>query len=213
MTAVDLLSFIAAALLLQLAAGIGWTVWRRRSVAVGAQPTAPVAKPVRADAAWAGWREFRVAQRAFEDAAQTQCSFYLQPVDGRPLHAFKPGQFLTFALDVKPGGAEGAATTRVITRCYSLSDQPDPAHYRVTIKRVPAPADHPEFEPGLSSNHFHDHVQVGDVLRVKAPAGHFFIDPDPNVPAVLIGGGIGITPMMSMLRWCVGQQPQRTVHL
>lgn len=213
MTAIELLSFIAAALLLQLAAGIGWTVWRRRSAEIGAQPAAPAAKPLKADAAWAGWREFRVAQRAFEDAAQTQCSFYLQPVDGRPLPAFKPGQFLTFALDVKPGTAEGAATTRAITRCYSLSEQPDPAHYRVTIKRVPAPADHPEFEPGLSSNHFHDHVQVGDVLRVRAPAGHFFIDPDPNVPAVLIGGGIGITPMMSMLRWCVGQQPRRLVHL
>ncbi|MBX9793193.1 MAG: 2Fe-2S iron-sulfur cluster binding domain-containing protein [Burkholderiaceae bacterium] len=213
MTAIELLSFISAALLLQLVAGIGWTVWRRRSVEVGAQTTAPVAKPVKADAAWAGWREFRVAQRVFEDAAQTQCSFYLQPVDGQALPPFKPGQFLTFALDVKPGSAQGAATTRAITRCYSLSDQPDPAHYRVTIKRVPAPADHPEFEPGLSSNHFHDHVQVGDALRVKAPAGHFFIDSDPNVPAVVIGGGIGITPMMSMLRWCVGQQPQRTVHL
>lgn len=212
-TAINLLSFIAAALLLQLAAGIGWAVWRRRSVEVGAQPTAPVAKPVKADAAWAGWRDFRVAQRAFEDAAQTQCSFYLQPVDGQPLPAFKPGQFLTFALDVKPSSAEGAAITRAITRCYSLSDQPDPAHYRVTIKRVPAPADHPGFEPGLSSNHFHDQVRVGDVLRVKAPAGHFFIDPDPNVPAVLIGGGIGITPMMSMLRWCVSRQPERAVHL
>jgi len=213
MTAIELLSFIAAALLLQLVAGIGWTVWRRRSVGVGAQATAPVAKPVKADAAWAGWREFRVAQRAFEDAAQTQCSFYLRPVDGQPLPAFKPGQFLTFALDVTPRSAGSAAPMRAITRCYSLSDQPDPAHYRVTIKCVPAPADHSEFEPGLSSNHFHDHVKVGDVLRVKAPAGHFFIDPDPSVPAVLIGGGIGITPMMSILRWCVGQQPQRTVHL
>jgi ferredoxin-NADP reductase len=94
-----------------------------------------------------------------------------------------------------------------------LSDRPDPSYYRVTIKRVPAPADHPEFAPGLSSNHFHDRVQVGDILRVKAPAGHFFIDPDPTVPVVLIGGGIGITPMISMLRWCLAEQPQRMVHL
>jgi ferredoxin-NADP reductase len=213
MTAIDLLSFISAALLLQLAAGIGWTVWRRRSAAVSAHSLAPAAKPARADAAWVGWREFRVAQRALEDAAQSQCSFYLQPVDGQPLPPFKPGQFLTFALDVTPRSADAAATARAITRCYSLSDRPESAHYRVTIKRVPAPADHPEFDPGLSSNHFHDHVQVGDTLRVKAPAGHFFIDPDPNVPVVLIGGGIGITPMMSMLRWCVAQQPQRVLHL
>ena len=210
MTAADLLALIAAALLLQLAAGVGWTLRRHRS---GSRPAAPAATSVKSDAAWAGWREFRVSQRAFEDAAQSQCSFYLEPVDRQPLLAFKPGQFLTFALDVTPRPSNGPAATRAITRCYSLSDRPEPAHYRVTIKRVPAPADHPEFAPGLSSNHFHDHVQVGDVLRVKAPAGHFFIDPDPDVPAVLIAGGIGITPIMSMLRWCMDRQPQRAVHL
>jgi ferredoxin-NADP reductase len=213
MTAAELLALISAALLLQLGAGIGSAVWRHRSGAAVALPAAPAATSVKPDAAWVGWREFRVAQRAFEDAAQSQCSFYLQPVDGQLLPAFKPGQFLTFALDIAPHTSDGPAAPRAITRCYSLSDRPEPAHYRVTIKRVPAPADHPEFAPGLSSNHFHDHVQVGDILRVKAPAGHFFIDPDPNVPAVLVGGGIGITPMMSMLRWCIAQQPQRAVHL
>jgi ferredoxin-NADP reductase len=48
---------------------------------------------------------------------------------------------------------------------------------------------------------------------VKAPSGHFFIDPDATAPAVFIAGGIGITPMMSMLRWCVAEQPERVVHL
>jgi uncharacterized protein len=33
------------------------------------------------------------------------------------------------------------------------------------------------------------------------------------VPAVFVAGGIGITPMMSMLRWCVAEQPERPVHL
>ncbi len=212
MTAAQLLAWIAAALLLQLAAGIAWTLWRRGKPVAGGRPVA--APPaVRSDAAWPGWRAFRVARREFEDPAQTQCSFYLQPVDGQPLPAFKPGQFLTFSLDVPGVDADGRATTRPVTRCYSLSDRPDPAHYRVTIKRVPAPADRPDVEPGVSSNHFHDRVQVGDVLRVKAPSGHFFIDPDASVPAVLIAGGIGITPMTSMLRWCVAEQPQRTLHL
>jgi len=211
MTAAQLLGLITAALLTQLMVGIGVAVWRRRSAPV-ATP-ADAAKSVRSDAAWAGWREFRVAQRSFEDAAQSQCSFCLRPVDGQPLPAFKPGQFLTFSLDVANSSAGNGAATVAITRCYSLSDRPDPAHYRVTIKRVPAPTDHPEWVPGLSSNHFHDHVQQGDVLRVKAPSGHFFIDPDTAVPVVLVGGGIGITPMMSMLRWCVAEQPQRTLHL
>jgi len=213
MTATELLALISAAMLLQLAAGIGWTVWRHRSADASALPPAPAATPLKSDAAWAGWREFRVAKRPFEDSARSQCSFYLQPVDNQPLPPFKPGQFLTFALDVTLANSAGSTTVRAITRCYSLSDRPEAAHYRVTIKRVPAPPDHPEFAPGLSSNHFHDHVQVGDILRVKAPAGHFFIDADPNVPVVLIGGGIGITPVMSMLRWCMAQQPQRVVHL
>jgi ferredoxin-NADP reductase len=211
-TAVQLLAWIIAALLLQLAVGIAVVV-RRRRLAAPATPIPADATSNRPELARAGWREFRVAQRSFEDAARTQCSFHLQPVDGQPLPAFRPGQFLTFSLEVAAGADGEEPARRAITRCYSLSDRPDPAEYRVTIKRVPAPPDHPEFAPGLSSNHFHDHVQIGDILRVKAPAGHFFIDTDPNVPVVLIGGGIGITPMVSMLRWCIANQPQRPVHL
>jgi uncharacterized protein len=213
MTAFDLLGLIVAALLLQLMAGIGVSVMRRRAAAALSAPAAGPAVPSQSKSAWEGWREFRVVRRAFEDAAQSQCSFHLQPVDGQPLPAFKPGQFLTFTLEVGPPDLTATAEPRAITRCYSLSDRPDPSFYRVTIKRVPAPADHPESAPGLSSNHFHDRVQIGDILRLKAPAGHFFIDPDPNVAVVLIGGGIGVTPMMSMLRWCLAEQPQRTVHL
>jgi hypothetical protein len=67
--------------------------------------------------------------------------------------------------------------------------------------------------PGLSSNHFHDRVREGNLLRVRAPSGRFCIDPDASLPVVLIGGGIGITPMMSILRWCMAEQPQREVHL
>lgn len=213
MTAVGLLGWIVAALLLQLVAGIGVTLVRRRAAATIAPLPTGHATTAPSKGAWAGWRQFRVVQRGFEDAAQSQCSFHLQPVDGLPLPVFKPGQFLTFTLEVGSQGTPGTAERRAITRCYSLSDRPDPSGYRVTIKRVPAPSDHPEFPAGLSSNHFHDHVQVGDILRLKAPAGNFFIDPEPSVPVVLIGGGIGITPMVSMLRWCVAEQPGRTVHL
>lgn len=212
MTAVQLLAAITAALLLQLAVGVG-VVLRRRRIGAATAAALPVRSATVSTLAWDGWRDFRVVQRTYEDTAHSQCSFYLQPLDGQPLPAFRPGQFLTFSLDLAPGMAGNVEAPRTITRCYSLSDGPDPAHYRVTIKRVPAPADRPGCPPGLSSNHFHDHVRAGDVLRVKAPAGHFFIDPDPAVPVVLIGGGIGITPMMSMLRWLVAHQPQRTAHL
>ncbi len=151
--------------------------------------------------------------RRFEDAAKSQCSFQLQPVDGMPLPAFRPGQYLTFSLRAGDGAGGVAGAERSLTRCYSLSDQPDSAHYRITIKRMPPPPDRPDLPPGASSNHFHDRVQEGHVLKVKAPSGHFFIDPDATVAAVFIAGGIGITPMISMLRWCVAKQPERAVHL
>ncbi len=216
MTAPQLLAFIVAAMLLQLGAGIGWTLWRGRSRAVTAAATLSGTAPdevTRTDTAWQGLRTFRVTKREYEDAAQSQCSFHLQPVDGTPLPPFRPGQFLTFTLEAEAPGPEGAIAARTITRCYSLSDAPDPTHYRVTIKRVPAPPDHPEYPPGRASNRFHDRVQIGDVLELKAPGGRFFIDPDPTVSVVLIAGGIGITPMMSMLRWCAAVQPQRPVFL
>lgn len=211
MTAPLLLAYICAALLLQLAVGIGAWVWRRRGAAARPPIAVEQETPCTSSAAWPGWREFRVASREFEDDAQTQCSFYLAPVDGAPLPPFKAGQFLTFALQVADIGGSGGK--RTITRCYSLSDRPDPARYRVTIKRVPAPADRPDVPAGVSSGHLHDRVHEGDVVRVKAPAGNFFIDPDPNVPVALIAGGIGITPMMSMLGWCLSEQPGRPVHL
>lgn len=206
MTALQLLAYINSALLLQLAGGIVVAGWRRRLSHAAMPGLAAIEVPEISSGAWPGWREFRVVRREFEDAAKTQCSFHLQPVDSVSLTPFKPGQYLTFALQLPD-------TERLITRCYSLSDCPSPTRYRVTIKRVLAPAGRPELPPGVSSGYFHDRVREGDILDVKAPSGQFFIDPDPAVPAVLIAGGIGVTPMMSMLRWCLAEQPQRAVHL
>jgi hypothetical protein len=155
---------------------------------------------------WSGFRNFKVARRVIEDSAQQICSFYLEPEDRQSLPSFKPGQFLTFRLDVPK--ADGGCTEQ-ITRCYSLSDAPHSDHYRVSIKRVPSPprSDH---LPGRSSNFFHDHIQVGTTLQVRAPSGHFYLEPGSS-PIVLIAGGIGITPMLSMLNWCQAHQPEREV--
>ena len=202
MTAWQLLALICAALLLQIAAGISVIVWRRRGPTVAPPPIDEPEVRVPSVGAWSGWRDFRVIRRAFEDVASSQCSFYLHPVDGIPLPDFKPGQYLTFSLP-----------ERGLIRCYSLSDRPDPASYRITIKRIPSPPGRPDLPPGVSSAHFHDRVHEGDIIKVRAPSGHFHIDPDITVSAVLISGGIGITPMMSMLRWCMVAQPGRPLHL
>ena len=208
MTSLSLLLWIFLGLTLQVAIWLGIELWRHwaeyRVLKNGdAHQQVPDAatEPALASA-WTGLRTFRVDRKVIEDAAGTICSFYLVPMDGLPLPAFLPGQFLTFRLDLP---------TEQIIRCYSLSDAPRPDYYRVSIKRVPAPAGS-DLPPGRSSNHFHDHVSVGDTLQVRAPGGHFHIDRS-DAPVVLIGGGIGITPMLSMLHWSLAEQPGREVWL
>ena len=212
MTALQLLGIICSALLLQLAMGIGLYVWRKRPPQ-GALPAEGSNDARSSAAAWPGWRDFRVVRRHYEDSANSQCSFHLRPVDGEPLPAFLPGQYLTLSLATGADSGGGSSPSRSLTRCYTLSDRPDPTGYRITVKRALAPADRPDLPSGAASNHLHDKVHEGHVLKVRAPAGHFCIDTDTSVPAVFVAGGIGITPMMSMLLWCLTEQPERSVHL
>lgn len=160
--------------------------------------------------AWKGFREFVVQQREPEDAQGSTCSFYLVPIDDKPLPPYKPGQFLTFKLAIDEPGDQ---PTRSVVRCYSLSDASNPNHYRVSIKRVPAPADRPELPAGVSSNYFHDRIMEGARLQVRAPSGHFHLDENSSLPVVLIGGGIGITPMLSMINTLLQMGSQRQIRL
>lgn len=139
---------------------------------------------------WNGWRKFKVEKKNPEGG--DICSFYLVPHDKKPLPSFKPGQYLTFQLHI-PGH------DKPVIRCYSLSDAPNPNYYRVSIKRIPPPKDKPDAPPGLGSNFFHKHINEGDIIDVKAPGGHFWLDMEEDFPVVLIGGGVGITPVLSMI--------------
>ena len=216
MTSLSLLLWILLGIALQVGLFIGisfWQHWQSYSRLKQGQPETEesitaVTQSKAEVAGWSGFRSFKVAERIMEGAAQQICSFYLASQDGQTLPSFKPGQFLTFRLDVPKSDGDGIEQ---ITRCYSLSDAPQSDHYRVSIKRVPPPpgSNHP---CGRSSNFFHDHVQVGTILQVRAPAGHFHLEPGSN-PIVLVAGGIGITPMLSMLNWCQRHQPEREVWL
>lgn len=62
------------------------------------------------------------------------------------------------------------------------------------------------------SNYLHGHVKEGDVLPVSAPAGDFVLNMDSTLPVVLISGGVGITPMMSMLNTLIEQDSKRNVY-
>ena len=218
MNSLYLLLWITGGILLQLAIYACIVFWRHwlayralRNVAAEfktAVPADAAPAPVQAPtAAWAGHRTFHVERKVTEDAAAQVCSFYLVPEDKQPLPPFLPGQFLTFQLDI-PSPTGG---TQAVIRCYSLSDAPHANRYRISVKRAPTPAGS-QLPPGLSSNYLHDHVEVGSQLQIRAPAGHFYIDRS-DAPVVLIGGGIGITPMLSMLNWCLTAQPGRELWL
>jgi len=81
---------------------------------------------------WNGCRKFQVAKKIRE--CEDVFSFYLTPHDGRPLPQFKPGQYITFQLNLPGQG-------KPVIRCYSLSDSHRPDCYRVTIKKALPPPD------------------------------------------------------------------------
>lgn len=154
---------------------------------------------------WNGYRKFTVRQKTSE--CEDVFSFYLFPHDRKTLPPFKPGQYLTFSLDI-PG------RDKPVVRCYSLSDSPArPDCYRVTIKREKAPPEKPGVPHGVASGFFGDHVKEGDLLNVKAPTGHFFLDMTKNTPVCLLGGGVGLTPMLSMAKAVAESGSPREVWL
>lgn len=210
MTSLALLLWIVGAIVLQLTVFLGIAFWRHwqdyRALRVGAGPAASTLLPAEG-AAWQGWRSFRVERKEVEDVDGCVCSFYLQPVDGEPLPPFRPGQFLTLHLEPPAGEA--------LVRCYSLSDSPAADHYRITVKRVQAPpaaGTAGTLPPGRASSFLHDRIGVGSLLQVRAPVGHFCLDGSDD-PLVLLAGGIGITPLLSMLAWSLERQPGREVWL
>lgn len=95
-----------------------------------------------------------------------------------------PGQFATVAFQI--GGKQ-------VQRSYTIASSPTQSHYcALTIKRE---------EQGLVSRHMHDQIKEGDLVDVSAPLGKFTFTGEEAESIVLIAGGVGITPMMSVIRY------------
>ncbi|ANS76655.1 nitric oxide dioxygenase [Paenibacillus yonginensis] len=148
---------------------------------------------------WSGYRAFVVERKVKESEVIT--SFYLKPQDGGEITSYLPGQYIT--LRVQP---EGSAYTHI--RHYSLSAAPGGKVYRISVRREEAGEGKPA---GVVSNYLHDQVLEGSVVDVSAPAGVFTLDQQRNTPVVLISGGVGLTPMVSMLETLLKEQPHRKV--
>lgn len=139
---------------------------------------------------WTGFRRFEVAKKVEECKDIT--SFHLVPHDGKEIPAYYPGQYLTVKLQI-PGQKKDTI------RCYSLSDSYKEDHYRISVKKLAPPPDAPDAPPGLASACLHDQVNEGDIVDLKPPTGNFYLDVRRSEGVVLLAGGIGATPMVSML--------------
>ncbi len=111
----------------------------------------------------------------------------LASLAGEPLpFNYEPGQFVTFSLNIPD-------QPKVIKRSYTIASSPTQRDYfEVTIKRE---------EQGLVSRFMHDNVCIGDALEIKAPNGKFYFNGNNEENIVLVSGGVGITPMMSAVRY------------
>lgn len=147
---------------------------------------------------WDGLRHFIVDRKVVESDVIT--SFYLKPEDNGGIAGFLPGQYISINLEI-----DGEEYTHI--RQYSLSDAPGKDYYRISVKREAGSAN----PDGMVSNYLHDGVNEGDILKVSAPAGDFVLNTEKNTPVVLLSGGVGLTPMMSMLKTVVEMQPERKV--
>lgn len=130
---------------------------------------------------WSG--KLRVA--SVFDETPTVKTFRLVDSRGSSIpFTFVPGQFLT--LTVQPNG-------KPVKRSYTIASSPTQRDFiEVTIKRE---------EKGVVSSYLHDNLKPNDELTIAAPSGYFTFDGDDANSIVLVAGGVGITPMMSVVRY------------
>ena len=155
-------------------------------------------KAVNQEGGWTGWRPFTVRQKTEESAEIT--SFYLYPNDGGKVADFLPGQYVSLRLFLPE-------LNLFQPRQYSLSSAPNGEYYRISVKKE-AGSLHPD---GLISNRLHDFVEEGGIVELAAPAGDFTLDTTKQTPVVLVSGGVGQTPLLSMLDYLVTTGSQREV--
>lgn len=142
---------------------------------VAAPPAAPTGKK------WSG--KLRVG-RIFQETPDVKTFRLTNPLGGVLPFSYLPGQFLTVTL---------ASEGKPIKRSYTIASSPTQHDYaEITVKLDPG---------GPVSSFLHDHVREGDLLDFSGPSGAFTFTGRECKCILLIGGGVGITPLMSVLRY------------
>ena len=165
-------------------------VGRFRSVgAATASSPAPVKKPKY----WTGNLKVKSLTR---ETPEVQTFRLVSPTSERLPFDFLPGQYLNLTLMV-----DG----KKVMRSYTIASSPTCTDYcELTIKRE---------EFGVSSRHLHDTIRAGDLLNSSAPAGRFTFTGTEADSVVMIAGGVGITPLMSKIRYLTDKQWSGGIHL
>ncbi|HEX7212051.1 MAG TPA: globin domain-containing protein [Propionibacteriaceae bacterium] len=142
-------------------------------------------------------RPYRVVRRIEE--ADDVISLVLEPTDSRALPAIAPGQYVSVFVDLPDGDRQ--------PRQYTVSSTAVRTRLQITVLRVRGVSGAPD---GRVSSYLHDHVKVGDVLAVSAPAGDFVLTPTES-PLLLASAGAGITTVLPIVEHIARTQPQRSV--
>ncbi len=143
------------------------------------------AERLQAEALRSRWRSLRV-ERVVDESHNIR-SFYLQASDGLGLPRFEAGQHLPVRIQL-----EGQKAPSI--RTYSVSSAPSDDFLRISVKR-----------DGSVSSHLHEQVRALQEIEARAPQGHFTVQATERRPLVLLAAGVGITPLLSMLREVVYQ--------
>ena len=142
---------------------------------------------------WSNGRHLVRCVKVIEETAdvKTFCFMAEQPV----MFFFKPGQFVTLELEID---------SQQVMRSYTISSSPSvPYSFSITVKKVPG---------GQVSNWLHENMSEGHELAVHGPVGLFNCIDYPAEKVLLLSGGVGITPVMSMARWFFDTNAEVDMH-
>ncbi len=175
-------------LLLGFSVHIAWFAACERFLPAPAGVPAPLAREAPVKRTPKGFRPLQVLA-TFPETDEIR-TFRLQRPDD---FAFKAGQFVMVRVQI--AGAP-------VVRCYSITSAPSTTGYLEISVRA----------QGLVSRHLHLTLKPGMTVEVNGPGGAF-VYPEGRRPIVLLAGGIGITPLLSMLRHALACEPSRSVAL
>lgn len=154
------------------------------------------ARPPQTSANAGKWMGQLRVDRIVQETPDVRTFRLVSPTGGPLPFAHLPGQYLTLTQQLNG---------KTVRRSYTIASTPtNPDYCEITTKRE---------EHGLVSRHMHDTVKEGDLLDISAPAGRFTFTGSEAQSIALVGAGVGITPLMSILRFLTDRHWAGYIHL